>query len=336
MPAAFCAGGGMSETIPVIDIAGYLAGRPGALAAAARAVHDALTTVGFFVLTGHDVPMPLIEGTFAEARRFHGLPMNKKLALKLNEHNNGYMVMGRYAVRTSELNHNDKGDLNEAFFVKRERPPDDPLLLSGRRFVGPNRWPAESDIPGFRANMLEYSAAMDAFARHFVRVVAVALDLPSDFFDEAFTDSMHTLRLSHYPPVAAEPNQFGIAPHTDSNFMTFLAQTEVPGLQVRMPSGNWLDVPYVPGSFAVNSGDMVHRWTNGRFLSTPHRAVPPVGRDRYAIPFFFGPRFDQLIECLPSCTAPDNPPRWEPITYADWQTWWYDANYDPKDQRDVA
>jgi isopenicillin N synthase-like dioxygenase len=92
----------------------------------------------------------------------------------------------------------------------------------------------------------------------------------------------------------------------------------------------------VPGSFAVNSGDMVKRWTNGRFLSTPHRAVPPTGRDRYAIPFFFGPRFDQLIECLPSCTGPGDPPRWEPITYADWQTYWYDANYDPELQRDVA
>jgi isopenicillin N synthase-like dioxygenase len=326
----------VAEAIPIIDVAGYLAGRPGALAAAAREVHDALTTVGFFVLTGHDVPMPLIEQTFAEARRFHALPMDKKLALKLNEHNNGYMVMGRYAVRTSDINNNDKGDLNEAFFMKRERPANDPLLLSGRRFVGPNQWPAETDIPSFRANMLEYAAVMDRFARHFLHVVAAALDLPSDWFEEAFTDSMHTLRLSHYPPVTAEPNQFGIAPHSDSNFMTFLAQTEIPGLQVRMPSGNWLDVPYVPGSFAVNSGDTMHRWTNGRFLSTPHRAVPPIGRDRYAIPFFFGPRFDQPIECLPSCTGPHSPPCWEPITYADWQTYWYDANYDPQDQRDVA
>src|SRR4051795_6932657 len=87
----------MSETIPVIDIADYVAGRPGALAAAARQVHDALTTIGFFVLTGHGVPQPLIERTFAEARRLHALPIAKKLALKLNEHNNGYMVMGRYA-----------------------------------------------------------------------------------------------------------------------------------------------------------------------------------------------------------------------------------------------
>ena len=331
----------MADAIPIIDIRDYLAGRPGALAAAAREVHDALTTVGFFVLTGHDVALPLIQRTFAEARRFHALPIEKKLALKLNEHNNGYMVMGRYAVRTLQLNNNDKGDLNEAFFVKRERPPDDPLLLSGRRFVGPNQWPVESDIPGFRANLLEYNAVMDRFVRRFMRIIAVALDLPPDWFDEAFTDSMHTLRLSHYPPVAPEPNQFGIAPHSDSNFMTFLAQTKIPGLQLRMaPSGpnggDWLDVPYVPNSFAVNSGDTLHRWTNGRFLSTPHRAVPPQTRDRYAIPFFFGPRFDQMIECLPTCTGPDNPPRWEPITYADWQTWWYDANYNPKDQRDVA
>ena len=55
----------MSETIPVIDIADYVAGRPGALAATARQVHDALTTIGFFVLTGHGVPQPLIERTRA-------------------------------------------------------------------------------------------------------------------------------------------------------------------------------------------------------------------------------------------------------------------------------
>jgi isopenicillin N synthase-like dioxygenase len=326
----------MIEPIPVIDVADYLAGSAGALEATARQVQTALTTVGFFVLTGHEIPVPLIRHTLAEARRFHQLPMAKKLALRLNEHNNGYMMMGRYAVRTSDINNNDKGDLNEAFFVKRERAPDDPLLLSGRRFVGPNLWPTETDLPGFRDSVLDYVDTMDRFARRFLPAVAVALDLAPGWFDEAFTDSQFSFRLSHYPPVAAEANQFGIAPHTDSNFMTFLAQTEVPGLQVRMPLGNWLDVPYLPGSFAVNSGDMLRRWSNGRFLSTPHRALPPAGRDRYAIPFFLGPRFDQLIECLPTCAGPDNPPRWPPITYAEWQEYWYDANYDPKLQRDIA
>jgi isopenicillin N synthase-like dioxygenase len=297
----------MPETIPVIDIADYLVGRPGTQAAIASQVRDALTTVGFFVLTGHDVPRRLIDRTFGEAERFHNLPIGKKLALRMNEHNNGYMAMARYAVWTSDVNKNDKPDLNEAFFIKRERAPDDPLRLSGRRFVGPNLWPDETGLPEFRARVLEYVETMDAVARRFLPAVAVALDLAPNWFDAAFNQSQFSFRLSHYPPVKAEENQFGIAPHTDSNFMTFLAQTEIPGLQVRMPSGSWLDVPYIP-SFAVNSGDIMKRWTNGRFKSTPHRALPPVGRHRYAIPFFLGPRFDQLIECLPTCTSPDNPP----------------------------
>jgi isopenicillin N synthase-like dioxygenase len=326
----------MAEAIPVIDLTDFLARRPGALQAVARRVHDALTTVGFLVLTGHDVPQAAIDRTFAEARRFHALPMEQKLALRMNQHNNGYMAMSRYAVWTSEVNKNDKPDLNEAFFIKRERAPDDPLLRSGRRFVGPNVWPAETELPGFRAAVLNYVERMDNLARRLLPAVAVALDLEPAHFDADFTDSQFSFRLSHYPPAKAASNQFGIAPHTDANFLTFLAQSEIPGLQVRMPSGNWLDVPYIPGSFAVNAGDMMKRWTNGRFKSTPHRALPPVGRHRYAIPFFLGPNFDKVIECLPTCTDADNPPRWPPITYAEWQEYWYDANYDPKAQKDLV
>jgi isopenicillin N synthase-like dioxygenase len=75
----------------------------------------------------------------------------------------------------------------------------------------------------------------------------VALDLAPDSFDQAFAYSQFSFRLSHYPPVPAEANQFGIAPHTDANFLTLLAQTDVPGLQGRMPSGDWLEVPDIPG-----------------------------------------------------------------------------------------
>ena len=168
----------MTAAIPVIDIADYLAGRPGALQATAREVHDALTTVGFLVLTGHDVPQSLIAQTFGEAQRLHELPMARKLALRLNEHNNGYMAMGRYAVWTSDVNRNDKPDLNEAFFIKRERAPDDPLRRSGRRFVGANVWPDETELPDFRRHALDYADTMDALARRMLPAIAVALDLP--------------------------------------------------------------------------------------------------------------------------------------------------------------
>ena len=320
--------------IPIIDLGPYFAGRPGAAATTAAALGVALRDVGFFVIVNHGIPPALIDATFAEARRFHAQPMEAKLALRMNVHNNGYMMLGRYAVWTSDVNANDKPDLNEAFFVKRERGPDDPLVRAGRRFAGPNQWPA--DLPGFRDTVLAYTDAVDALGRRILPLCAVALDLPPHTFDAAFAESQFSFRLTHYPPVAAEPNQFGIAPHTDANFMTFLAQSEVPGLQVRMPDGGWVDVPYVPDSFAVNSGDMLERWTNGRFKSTPHRALPPVGRPRYAIPYFLGPHIDTEIACLPTCQGPGNPPRHPPITYAAYLDWWYDANYNAARQRDVA
>jgi isopenicillin N synthase-like dioxygenase len=321
-------------TIPVIDLGPCFAGRAGALETTAAEFRDALEGVGFFIIVNHGVRQALIDATFAQARRFHAQPDDAKMALRMNEHNNGYMSMGRYAVWTSDVNVNDKPDLNEAFFVKRERGEDDPLRRSGRRFVGPNRWP--TDLPGFRDAVLSYTEAMDALTARILPVCAAALELPHDYFDAAFTDSQFSFRLSHYPPVSAQANQFGIAPHTDANFLTFLAQTEIPGLQVRAPSGDWLDVPYVPESYAVNAGDMMYRWTNGRFKSTPHRAVPPVGRDRYAIPFFLGPHIDTVIACLPTCQGPDDPPRFSPITYDDYLRWWYDANYAAKVQETAS
>lgn len=322
----------MQKAIPILDVGPYFNGAPNALQDIAAQLRDALENIGFFVLINHGLEPRLIEQTFAAAMRFHALPMDVKQSLKMNHHNNGYMAMNRYAVWTSDINNNDQPDLNEAFFIKRERRPDDPLVRAGRRFAGPNQWP--DCLPGFREQVLAYTDAVDALARRFLPVCAVALDLSAHYFDAAFAESQFSFRLSHYPPVASEPNQFGIAPHTDTNFLTFLALTDVPGLQVRMPSGDWRDVPFKHNAFAVNAGDMMYRWSNRRFKSTPHRALPPVGRHRYAIPFFLGPHLDTVIECLPTCQGSDNPPHFPPVTYGDHLDWWYDANYNAALQDD--
>ena len=323
----------LATAIPVIDAGRYLAGDHGALEAVAGEIRSALEHVGFFVIVNHDVSRSLIARTFDEARRIHSLGAGAKMALRMNEHNNGYMAMARYTVRTAEVNAGAAPDLNEAFFVKRERGPRDPMRRSGRRFVGPNVWP--DGLPGFRENVLAYTDAMDGFARRMLPAVAVALGLAPDWFDAAFAESQFSFRLSHYPPVAAGENQFGIAPHTDVNFMTYLPQSEIPGLEVLMPSGEWAAVPELPDSFAVNSGDTLHRWTNGRFKSTAHRARPPVGNHRYAIPFFLGPHIDTLVECLSTCVSPGSQPRFPPITYGDYLDWWYTENYPPERQDDA-
>ena len=311
--------------IPLIDLSRSQADVADALA-------DTLEHVGFFIVVNHGVPQALIRQVFAEAERFHAQPQAAKHAVLMNEHNNGYMAMARYNVRTSRVSEAALPDMNEAFFVKRERGQDDPLV--GRRFAGPNRWPM--DLPGFRETVIEYCETVDRLALSLLPALSLSLGLPADWFAPYFTRSQFTFRLSHYPPGKAEPGRYGIAPHTDANFLTFLAQSGVPGLQIRRDGAGWEDVPFVEESFVVNTGDMLHRWTNGRYQSTPHRAMPPVGRHRYAIPYFFGPNLHAEICCAPTCVGPGNPPRWPPIVYEDHLAWWYDANYNAAQQQDLV
>jgi isopenicillin N synthase-like dioxygenase len=109
--------------------------------------------------------------------------------------------------------------------------------------------------------------------------------------------------------------------------MTFLAREDVPGLAVRVPSGEWLAPPVIDGTFLVNLGNVMKRWSNDRFLSTPHGVLNDSGRDRYSIAFFYSPNVRAVVECLPSCAGADNPPRYPPAVYGDLVRAFYTANY---------
>ncbi len=314
------------EEIPILDLDHYRARLPGACEELAAALRQALENVGFYFIVNHGVPASLIAETFAAARRFHDQPIEKKLALRMNEHNVGYLPFRTSVTRHSQLNANNKPNLVEAFFVKRDLPPDHPDLLAAKPFRGPNQWP--SGLPGFRETVIAYCAAMEELGKLLLPLYGIALDLPPDWFGTAFAEPMCTLRMSHYPRQdVVEENEFGLAPHSDTSFMTLLAQNQVPGLSIRLPNGRWLDAPALPGSFLVNGGDLLRRWTNERVLATPHRVVNRSGQERYAIPFFMDCSYDHVMECLPTCQGPGNPPRYGPITYPDYMTWFRNMNY---------
>jgi isopenicillin N synthase-like dioxygenase len=151
-----------------------------------------------------------------------------------------------------------------------------------------------------------------------VSAIASALDLPDDYFAADFADPTCTLRLIRYPSHdSAEANQFGFAPHIDTSFLTLLAQSALPGLEVRTREGDWIRPPAIPGSFVVNTGEMLTRYANDRFIATPHRVINANNDLRHAIPFFCGPSLDAVIRPVPSCVGPDNPPRYEPLLFAD-------------------
>ena len=321
-----------SDDFPVIDLGEYRTGRPGALADVARQLCDALENIGFLIVVNHGIGADLLDGIVEETRRFHALPLAEKAALTTDRGGDngftGYLASGGYSVRTSTLNANNRPDLNAAFFMDRERAPDDPEVLAGKLFRAPNKWPA--DLPGFREFLLRYWEALEAFSRRLLPAFAIALDLLPDYFDRAFEDAQCVLRLSHFPTVPYSENQFGLAPHTDANFFTVLPQANVEGLYIRPHGRPWLKAPRIPGSLIVNSGDMCRRWTNDRFLSTEHLAVNLSGLDRYSTPFFYTPHIDHPIVCLPTCCSAANPAKYPPTTYGAYRKWWLDNNYRTK------
>jgi isopenicillin N synthase-like dioxygenase len=302
--------------IPVLDIGPYLAGDAGAAAPLARAVASTFEDTGFLVIANHGIPPRLVEGTFAAAAQFFARPEADKLALKIGQYNIGYLPFGGQIVRHSPVNRNTKPNFSESFYITRDRAPKHPDIVNRKRLVGLNRWPP--DMPDFRAAMTAYYAAMEAMTTRLVPVIAIALDLPPDYFADAFAEPNGTIRLIHYPPhPEPEENEFGFAPHTDNNFLTFLAQSVLPGLEVRTAEGEWIRPPAVPGTFVVNTGAMLARYSNDRFRATPHRVVNRNGASRYAIPFFLGPNHDVVVQPVPTCIGPDNPPHYEPTSYGD-------------------
>lgn len=315
------------DGFPILDLGNHIAGVPHAQENLARELADALERTGFLIAVNHGVPQATIDAVFAEAARFHALPLPHKMALRMRPGAGiGYLPTATFALKTSEINDNRQPDLNEAFFIDRERSPDDPEVRAGKPFREVNRWP--DGLPGFRETAIAYYAHLEAFALRLLPLFATALRLPPDWFDRAFANAQCTLRLSHYPPTAYADNQFGIAPHTDTSFLTILPQSNLEGLYIRPSGRGWMQAPRIPGSFVINSGDMCRRWTNDRFLSTEHFAVNPApDRPRYAAPFFFAPNTDFTIRCLATCCGPDNPPRYPDVTYEQYRMWFLRNNY---------
>ncbi|SDY33641.1 Isopenicillin N synthase [Variovorax sp. YR266] len=309
--------------IPVIDLQAAFSGAPGALDAAADELQFACENIGFLYIKGHGVDEGIVDSTFAAAKVFHDQPLEQKLKILVNENMQGYMPIHGSTTRSSKLAGASKPNENEAFFLQREIPPTHPKFGSPQRTA--NVWP--DGLPGFKEAVLTYYKAMDGLIARLLPLYARALDMPVDFFANAFQESMSTLRLTHYPKMEYAEGSFGVAPHTDSSFITLLAQNKIAGLQLMSQGGEWINAPAIDGTFVVNTGDMLNRWSNGRFLSTPHRAYNLSNTERYAIPYFCHPDPDFAMKCIPSCTSEQNPPKFPTQTSLEYIEWHKSRNY---------
>jgi len=297
--------------IPTIDLLSFGGDETAAAAAVRRACED----VGFFYVSGHGVPLNVVQRAFEANRRFFALPVEEKLRIvaSVDTKNRGYTPM---AEETLDPATQKTGDQKEGLYFGRDIPASSPE--STLPLHGANLWPSEARLPGFRQAQEEYMEAMIALGNRLLRIVALALGLSATAFEASFSRPMIFLRPLRYAPVRSCPEEglLGAGAHSDYGMLTILATDHIPGLEVLLPCGDqkhqWVDAPPKPDAFIVNLGDMLERWSNGRFRSTVHRVVNRLGAERFSIPFFFEPNFDCKVE--PILQLPGEVAKYEPTT----------------------
>ncbi len=311
----------MSE-IPIIDISGLRSPHVREREAVAAAMGRAARDPGFLYVVNHGIPPTLLGATFAAANALFDLPAIRKQALDIRRspHNRGYA-----GFLTEQLDETALPDRKEAFNIGFDLSADDPEVLAGAPFRGVNVWP---DLPGWRATMLDYFDACMDLGRAMHRGFALDLGIDEDFFTGLIDRPMATLRMLRYPPrdPAAPPEALGAGTHTDYGNITLLATDGVAGLEVRRRDGTWTEAPSVPGALVGNIGDLLMRWTNDIYVSTPHRVRLPE-RQRHSLAFFLDPNPDANVAVLPACLAPGQAPRYAPITGAAYLRSRLDATY---------
>jgi isopenicillin N synthase-like dioxygenase len=313
-------------TLPIIDLGPYQSGEDDALSQLAGEIKHACETIGFFYIKNHGIPEELIANAFDQHKRFHALPIEEKKKIPFDDHNVGYLATKTSTQSHSTVHKATKPNQNESFFITHDRGPDHPDVIAKTPLRGGNYWP--ENLPGFRDGVMAYFHALNDLGQRLVPAFAVALGLEPDGLDADFADENNAkLRMLHYPPTQVEDNDFGAGPHTDNSFLTILARDETPGLAIRLPSGEWLAPPLIPGTFLINIGNMVRRMSNDQFLSTPHGVIVDGDADRYSMAYFHSPNVTRTIRVAPPCTDADHPAKYEPVLYADLIREFYNVNY---------
>lgn len=297
--------------VPVLD----LASRDDARLAAD--LDRAFRSSGFAVVVGHGLPGGLrrsLQRTLLDL--FHLPPAVKAELAPLRAGDFGW-------IDRSDVGGVGRPDLCEVYAAgplgEPGAPTDGLSPAAAAMAAGRNKWPAE--VPELHDVWLDYYAAARRPADALLRLAALALGEPEDVFARHHTGAMNPMIANWYPPHSGRirTDRARKGAHSDWGSLTVLWSDGRSGLEIRTPDGGWHPLNPPAGCLVVNVGDLMSRWTNGRWPATVQRvATPPGGtRERLSVAWFGVPAYDALIEVLPSC-RPAGGPAAEPVLCGDW------------------
>ena len=278
----------MPASIPVIDIGGLYSSDPAAKKAVAARIGAACDDIGFFYATNHNVPVETIDRAVAMADKFFRLPEAERLKVKADKNNRGYREVGDVVHR------NGKPSARDNFDIGFPVTADDPEVKAGTPLYAPNIWP---DMPGFREAVESYYDETFKLGMKILEGFALYLGKPENFFTQHFTKPVADMVINHYLGAAGlHISDQASGPHTDHGIVTILWQDSLGGLEVMGKDGKWIAATPLRGSYVINIGELMKRWTNGRFKATVHRVVHLQDCSRYSMPLFCNPNFRTVVD----------------------------------------
>lgn len=280
-------------SIPLIDLEPWHRGDAAARRRLAAEIGRICHEIGFFYVVNHGIPQAVSARYLDMLRAFFALPLAAREAI---DKSNSPQFRGWERIG-SELT-NNAIDYREQLDIGVDRSAitdPDPYYLA---LIGPNQWPDESLIPGFRDCIGDYFARLSALARELLRVMSLALGLDETHIERVFgAEPSPYLKLIRYPPTRAGGQGVGV--HKDSGFLTLLLQDERAGLEAQANDNRWHPVEPLAGSLVVNTGELLQLITHNYFIATPHRVNNLGCAERFSSAFFYSPDLTARLDPLP-------------------------------------
>nr|VDC71172.1 unnamed protein product [Brassica rapa] len=259
--------------LPVIDLSHLTNGEEVTRKRCVKQMVEAAKEWGFFQVVNHGIPKEVFEMMFREDKKFFDRSFNEKVREKFSDSSKHCYRWGNPNA-TSPTQYS----FSEAFHITLAE------ILS-----------FSDEGNNFRRTVAMYVQEVARVAHMICEILGNQVKVNSKYFENIFALQNSFLRLNKYHPCVFGSQVFGLVPHTDTSFITILAQDQIGGLELKK-NGQWIGVKPCSDALTVNIGDMFQALSNGVYQSVRHRVIPPANVERLSIAFFICPYQETEIE----------------------------------------